>query len=293
MPEIQRIDIPQLVKVRKYEVNRECLQQLLRESKKCVGKSNKAIAEALNVPVTKVEHWFRTDSCFAIPDADIWEALKAELGITTTEFDMAITTFEEKIGSYEKSERCYFALGIAPTLTSTSAGNEKIIIGDCKMKVKIKKVTAAAMRGRYDKDGCVQQQIEVSDRECANAFTTVQKDSLVAEPSEEYDVDREMTTLERIDRLSEISYCIDANYWKGTTVQQFLTKKRRQLVCDDMRIRKLTPKECFRLMGFADSDFEKAEAVNSNTQLYKQAGNSIVVPVVQGIIGALIDCGAL
>jgi DNA (cytosine-5)-methyltransferase 1 len=61
----------------------------------------------------------------------------------------------------------------------------------------------------------------------------------------------------------------------------------------DMRIRKLTPKECFRLMGFEDSDFEKAEAVNSNTQLYKQAGNSIVVPVVQGIIQNLLDCGAL
>lgn len=60
-----------------------------------------------------------------------------------------------------------------------------------------------------------------------------------------------------------------------------------------LRIRKLTPKECFRLMGFDDSDFEKAESVNSNTQLYKQAGNSIVVPVVEHIIGALFDCGAL
>lgn len=60
---------------------------------------------------------------------------------------------------------------------------------------------------------------------------------------------------------------------------------------DNLRIRKLTPKECFRLMGFDDSDFEKAEAVNSNTQLYKQAGNSIVVPVVERILESLIDCG--
>lgn len=60
-----------------------------------------------------------------------------------------------------------------------------------------------------------------------------------------------------------------------------------------MRIRKLTPKECFRLMGFEDSDFEKAEAVNSNTQLYKQAGNSIVVPVVQGILSELLESGVL
>lgn len=49
------------------------------------------------------------------------------------------------------------------------------------------------------------------------------------------------------------------------------------------RIRKLTPKECWRLMGFDDIDFEKAQKVNSNTQLYKQAGNSIVVNVLEKI----------
>lgn len=47
-----------------------------------------------------------------------------------------------------------------------------------------------------------------------------------------------------------------------------------------IRIRKLTPKECWRLMDFTDEDFEKAAAVNSNTQLYKQAGNSIVKNVL-------------
>ena len=51
----------------------------------------------------------------------------------------------------------------------------------------------------------------------------------------------------------------------------------------NLKIRKLTPKECWRLMGFDDEDFEKAEKVNSNTQLYKQAGNSIVVDVLENI----------
>lgn len=51
----------------------------------------------------------------------------------------------------------------------------------------------------------------------------------------------------------------------------------------DRRFRKFTPKECFRLMGFTDEDFAKAEVVNSNTQLYKQAGNSIVVNVLAHI----------
>lgn len=50
-----------------------------------------------------------------------------------------------------------------------------------------------------------------------------------------------------------------------------------------MRIRKLTPLECFRLMGFDDYAFHKAEMVNSDTQLYKQAGNSIVVDVLEAI----------
>lgn len=53
------------------------------------------------------------------------------------------------------------------------------------------------------------------------------------------------------------------------------------------RIRKLTPKEYWRLMGFDDKDFYKAEAVNSNTQLYKQAGNSIVVDVLVEIFKSL------
>ena len=60
-------------------------------------------------------------------------------------------------------------------------------------------------------------------------------------------------------------------------------------VNQDFRIRKLTPKECFRLQGFKDEDFEKAEKVNSNTQLYKQAGNSIVKQVLMAIFKQMID----
>ena len=65
------------------------------------------------------------------------------------------------------------------------------------------------------------------------------------------------------------------------------------VVLPDLQLRKLTPKECFRLMGFDDIDFEKAEAVNSNTQLYKQAGNSIVVPVIEAIFSNLKKAGVL
>ena len=48
-------------------------------------------------------------------------------------------------------------------------------------------------------------------------------------------------------------------------------------------IRKLTPKECFRLQGWDDESFQKAEFVNSNSQLYKQAGNGVTVNVIEAI----------
>ena len=57
------------------------------------------------------------------------------------------------------------------------------------------------------------------------------------------------------------------------------------------RIRKLTPKEYWKLMGFDDADFEKAEKVNSNTQLYKQAGNSVCVNVIEHIFSKLNEFG--
>lgn len=66
-----------------------------------------------------------------------------------------------------------------------------------------------------------------------------------------------------------------------------LTTDYRPYYKDDLRIRKLTPKECWRLMGFDDEDFEKAAKVNSKTRLYQQAGNSIVVNVLEAILNNL------
>lgn len=56
----------------------------------------------------------------------------------------------------------------------------------------------------------------------------------------------------------------------------------------EVRIRKLTPRECYRLMGFDDEDFDRAKEVNSETQLYKQAGNSIVVNVLMEIFREML-----
>lgn len=59
-------------------------------------------------------------------------------------------------------------------------------------------------------------------------------------------------------------------------------------IMKDLRIRKLTPRECWRLMDFTDKDFDKAAKVNSDSRLYMQAGNSIVVRVLEEIFKQML-----
>ncbi|MCQ2771219.1 MAG: DNA cytosine methyltransferase, partial [Clostridia bacterium] len=73
----------------------------------------------------------------------------------------------------------------------------------------------------------------------------------------------------------------------GHQVSQTLDTSCNMGVVENLRIRKLTPKECWRLQGFDDESFERAAKVNSNTQLYKQAGNSITVKVLEYLFKAL------
>ena len=60
------------------------------------------------------------------------------------------------------------------------------------------------------------------------------------------------------------------------------------VILKNLKVRKITPKECFRLMGFDDIDYEKASKVNSKSYLYKQAGNSIVVKVLEKVLEKLL-----
>lgn len=62
-----------------------------------------------------------------------------------------------------------------------------------------------------------------------------------------------------------------------------LTSDEQGVVLSDYKIRKLTPRECWRLQGFPDWAFDKAQEVNSDSQLYKQAGNSVTVNVIEEI----------
>lgn len=131
-----------------------------------------------------------------------------------------------------------------------------------------------------------EQRLEPKFDGTTNTITTVQKDNYVAIRTANktgYD-------------LATDGDGVDLAYPKSTTrrgrvghgVSKTLPTSDSQGVLDGIRIRKLTPKECWRLMGFDDSDFEKAEKVNSNTQLYKQAGNSIVVSVLEAILKELL-----
>lgn len=62
-----------------------------------------------------------------------------------------------------------------------------------------------------------------------------------------------------------------------------LTSDEQGVVLSDYKIRKLTPRECWRLQGFPDWAFDKAQKINSNSQLYKQAGNSVTINVIEEI----------
>ena len=125
------INIPQKVKVRKYEVDIEWLKKLLKEHKSLTCNE---IAEKLNQPLTKVQHWFRSDKSFAIPDPEIRLDLKQLLWIEDDKFDKSILEFEEREWVYEKAERKILAEWKMTTLTATN--NDDIVD-----KYRIRKLT--------------------------------------------------------------------------------------------------------------------------------------------------------
>lgn len=180
--------------------------------------------------------------------------------------------------------RIYDPEGCSPALHTMQGGGQK------EPKILTDEPVIAAMRGRNpDNPGDrhsgipTEQRLEINTSGTSNTITTVQKDNYVIKPKNTgckavgdlkvggergivYDAERSMCT------LSATQY------------------KDPHNVLNNYRIRKLTPKECWRLMGFDDDDFEKAKAAGiSNTQLYKQAGNSIVVQVLERIFEKLIE----
>ncbi len=120
----------------------------------------------------------------------------------------------------------------------------------------------------------------------SNTITTVQKDNLLVEG---------LPIKEATKKGCDIAYPGDSvNYSVPTSktrrgrvgegiANTLDTGCQQGVVTEDIRIRKLTPKECWRLQGFPDWAFERAAEVNSDSQLYKQAGNSVTVNVIYEI----------
>jgi site-specific DNA-cytosine methylase len=249
------------VKVRKHEVDIPNLQHLLRVFKSQSKKTNRQIAEETNLPITKVEHWFRTDSSFAIPSDDVWFKLKEVLSIPVDTFDAQIMEFEYRDGVYESTQRVYGDHGKSPTLTASNSdqliqtsdkpqhigtaidikGHDQIkrvyspdgkspTVTTCGGGHREPKVVMGAYRGRYNEDGSTSQKLELRKDEKTNTITTVQKDNVLTQ---------------------------DAVYW-----------------------RKLTPLECERLQTVPDNYTNHV----SNTQRYKMLGNGWTIEVIAHIL---------
>lgn len=128
---------------------------------------------------------------------------------------------------------------------------------------------------------------------CSNTLTTVQKDNYVVEPKMTYIEKALKETIEK--NNGELGEGLDL--YNRRVINDGCAKTLgadcghngtagSMMIYRDFSIRKLTPRECWRLMGFKDKYFDKVQGV-SNSQLYKQAGNSIVVDVLRAIFREL------
>lgn len=301
-PKILEYKIYQNVKVRKYEVDINELKKTLKIAKNKSGLTIKDISCKLGVNKTTVEHWFRSDDCFSIPDENIWLDLKALLNIQTDEFDKSIIEFEIKPNEYDMSNRVYGEQGIAPTLTATGeSGAKKIILipqatkkGYIEMEVPgicdLSYPDSKTRRGRVQEDGKVCPTLTASSQDICYVELPLEKEIKVDEnirPSVRKNFEREKYDIANSSK--GIYRCKCESGWQDNQVgikyaPTLRVSNSDTFVYSDFRIRKLTPRECFRLMGMKEDDIDKIqEAGISNTQQYKMAGNSIVVDVLEAI----------
>lgn len=161
--------------------------------------------------------------------------------------------------------------------------------------IKENNVSNGAIRGRYNEQGDIEQKLEIRKDECSNTITTIQKDNVVIELKSQrlggvFDTNKSKHQAGSVWDKEQLCPTLDTMQG-GYRQPCILENKSKEFkVENDFRIRKLTPKECWRLMGFDDEDIDKCiRAKLSNTQLYKQAGNSICVPVLEEIFKKLLQ----
>lgn len=205
-------------------------------------------------------------------EADVANCIKPQCGSKMTDtFIEEATAFDEQ-NKYIRNDGC---IGTITTDGSSPKHNNRII-----------EPMICASRGRYTEQGTTEQQLELNKEGTANTITTVEKDNYVLEPQSEPDV----KLVGRVNGDHREGYHVNDAEAIASTVKAQNTchtwYKVEEKTHPQYRIRKLTPRECFRLMGFKDEQFDKIKDV-SNAQLYKQAGNSIVVNVLEAIFRQL------
>ena len=192
----------------------------------------------------------------------------------------------DKNGEKHQVGSAYGPRGVAATLSTMQGGNQEPII----VVSRDRNQENPSDRSAGQK---LEQRLEPNRQGIANTITSVTKDNYLAEPSGGLAI---RTANKQGYDIAINGDGIDLAYPQSKTrrgrvghgVSKTLMGMGSMGTLDNYRIRKLTPKECWRLMGFDDEDFEKASKVNSNSQLYKQAGNSIVVNVLEGILRNLL-----
>ena len=151
-----------------------------------------------------------------------------------------------------------------------------------------------AMRGRNPDNPSdrtvgspTEQRLEMNMQGTSNCLTSVQKDNLVMESQvltpKRTEYGKQIRKAYESGRIQESRHNMTELEPRQDNVSNTLTTVQKDnllLEKPQYRSRKLTPRECGRLMGVSDEDIDKMAAVNSNTQLYKQFGNSIVVDVM-------------
>lgn len=188
------------------------------------------------------------------------------------------------------------ANGISRCLAATDYKDPTKIV-ETKTMIKITEPVICASRGRNPADlsdrgagAYTEQHLEPKNDGTSNTLTTVQKDNLLLEPAPKIlqignlipDAGRKFTNPQtgRVYDPQELGPTLNTAQGGPREV------KIIEATPEAYRIRKLTPRECYRLMGFTDAEFDRIKGV-SNTQLYKQAGNSIVVNVLEAIFKQL------
>lgn len=138
-----------------------------------------------------------------------------------------------------------------------------------------------------------EQGVEPNSQSICNTLTSVQKDNMVLKKEGRFFTQAIETLTENDCKYGDVINAYNKSIDKSGICPTITTRpegfKTAILpVITSYKIRKLTPIECWRLMGFSDEDFHKAKKVNSNSQLYKQAGNSIVKNVLMAIFEKML-----